>query len=124
MKHALIFLALAGSPAPAQRFIPATEQASRLLAPERATLESRYCTPEVPTMRLAVTVDERGQVVKVKRYQSRTSTLGVSKDRLARLFSEAARLVRGFSYRPMLVTGKPTPLKTVVEVSCRPQAKP
>lgn len=109
MKHVLIFLTLVGLPAPAQRFVPAAEQASRLLTPERAIMGSRYCTPEVPSVKLAVVVDERGQVVSVKRYKSRTSTLGVPKDRLARLLREATRFVRNFTYRPMLVADKPTP---------------
>ncbi len=107
MKLVTLWMAvvLAGS---AQQFVTWNEQKERLINPV-VPVVSTQCPDRIVVAEAII--DKRGNVTKVKR-----RTLVRIPDAV---WSQVVALVGKLHYRPLFVGGKPSSVKTVVQVPCR-----
>ena len=96
----------------AQRPIDGREQEKRLITEMRPVVSPGCAGLRVVPVQAFI--NEQGQVVKVKKHSQK-----VVKAVPEFLWSLAAAAVKKLHYRPLLVGGVPTAVKTVVDVPCQ-----
>ncbi len=121
MKIAFLALLFAFAPASfGQRFISGTEQEARLITPNnQRVLHSEFCPDNSAQVRLRLTINEQGQVVRAKEVNQSSYYFGQTVAGLKQLLKQASHLVLSqWHYKPLLVAGKPVSVVTFAKVSC------
>lgn len=106
----------------AQRFVSGNELEGRLFTPQNERVLRTPDCPDLSTrVKLRATIGPDGRVMSVKGAAQPSTHVGQDASKLRRLVQQAKRFVANWRYFPLLVGGKPVPVRTYVYVRCVPQ---
>lgn len=114
MRFFILMLTLVWA-AHAQQFIP-SGQLSRQDNQPSAGLQ---CVEDTPKLRFEIRINGRGEVESAKAIKPSALPVRYLKSGYRLLKDQAQKLVMAWRFRPMLVAGKPTAVRSVVTVPCQ-----